>query len=149
MMEWLLMERPLGDEKNLCSTWSDWSLNLILCWSITTRVLRIIGYTMRSGLKSTFSRPRKTNGATTERAGGFQTPMEKYAGFPSPAVRSNLWRACFHGTHHANSLFDTQVRTARQIRRPTSPASSARPSLLSGGGRGGNGIVARKQNPPG
>ena len=99
---------------------------------------------MRSGLRSSFSRPRKTNGATAKDAGGFQTPTEKYADFSSPAVRSNYEHARFFGTRHAHDLYDTQVRTARHMRRPASPASSAQPSTSGGGG---NGIVARKQNP--
>ena len=48
---------------------------------------------MRSGLRSSFSRPRGTNGATAKKAGGFQTPTEKFAGFSSPAVRSNFSHA--------------------------------------------------------
>ena len=88
---------------------------------------------MRSGLRSSFSRPRKTNGATAKDVGGFQTPTENHADFSSPAVRSNYEHARFYGTRHAHDLYDTQVRTARHMRRPASPASSAQPSTSGGG----------------
>ena len=66
---------------------------------------------MRSGLRSSFSRPRKTNGATTKDAGGFQTPTEKHVDFSSPEVRLNFEHARFHGTCHAHDLSDAQVHT--------------------------------------
>ena len=100
---------------------------------------------MRSGLRSTFSRPRKTNGATPNAAGVFTTPTEKFANFSSPAVSQRILHAGFFRTPEVNNLRYTQVRTARQQTRPASPASSSRHSALSAGGR--HGILARKQNP--
>ena len=78
---------------------------------------------MSSGLRSIFSRPRKTNGSTPNAAGVFTTPTEKFADFSSPAVNQVL-HAGFHGTPEVNNIRYTQVRTARQQTRPLSPASS-------------------------
>ena len=100
---------------------------------------------MSSGLRSSFSRPRKTNGATPNAAGVFTTPTEKFANFSSPAVSQRILHAGFFRTPEVNNLRYTQVRTARQQTRPASPASSSRHSALSAGGR--HGILARKQNP--
>ena len=100
---------------------------------------------MSSGLRSAFSRPRKTNGATPNAAGVFTTPTEKFANFSSPAVSQRILHAGFLRTPEVNNSRYTQVRTARQFTRPTSPASSSRQSTLSVGGR--HGILARKQNP--
>ena len=96
-------------------------------------------------MKSHFSRPRKTNGATPNAAGVFTTPTEKYADFSSPAVRATFLNTGFERTPDPNNLPDTQVRTARHMQRPASPASSSAKHSASSGG--GHGILVRRQNP--
>ena len=88
---------------------------------------------MRSGLRSQFSRPRRTYGATANTS-AWQTPQEKNAYFSSPAVSDKLGRG-FIRTPNPHFVTYTQVHSSRH-RRPASPASQqSRYSTSRPGGR--------------
>ena len=90
--------------------------------------------TMQSGLRSYFSRPAKTNGATPKRMRGFQTPTGNFAEFPSPAVSDRTFRSGFFRTPNPYISRYPQVRSSRYATRPASPVSLSTSSIGTGGG---------------
>ena len=89
---------------------------------------------MQSGLRSYFSRPAKTNGATPKRMRGFQTPTGNFAEFPSPAVSDRTFRSGFFRTPKPYISRYPQVRSSRYATRPASPVSLSTSSIGTGGG---------------
>ena len=84
-------------------------------------------------MRSQFSRPRRTYGATANTS-AWQTPQEKIDYFSSPAVSGNLGTG-FCRTPNPNIVPYTQVHSSRH-RRPASPASQqSRYSISRPGGR--------------